>query len=105
MESYLSQLNTSDDIDTDVNTLQFIVFVPGYTHIVHKYPVKSQNGSECRLFLTEGNNLQVEEPPDSKYKFVQIIDRGSLKWPTNNVTDAILTVWSTFRKKKNCRDL
>ena len=75
LESYLTQLNTSDDIDTDVNTLQSIVFIAG--HAVHKYLLKSQNCSKCRLFLTEEKDLQVEEPPDSKYKLVQIIDRGS----------------------------
>ena len=35
LESYLSQLNMSDDIDTDVNTLQSIVFIAGYA--VYKY--------------------------------------------------------------------
>ena len=61
-------LNTSDDIDTDVNTLQFIVFIVVCS--VHKYLLKSQNCSDCRLFLTEEKDLQVEEPPDSKYKLV-----------------------------------
>ena len=103
LESYLSQLNTSDDIDTDVTTLQFNVFIAGYA--VHKYLLKSQNCSECSLFLTEEKDLQVEEPPDSKYKLVRIIDCGSLKWPSNNVIDAILTVWSTFRKIENSSEL
>ena len=103
LESYQSQLNTSDDIDTDVNTLQFIVFIAGYA--VHKYLLKSKNCSECRLFLTEKKDLQVEEPPDSKYKLVQIIDCGSLKWPSNNVIDAILNVWPTFRKIENSSEL
>ena len=34
-----------------------------------------------------------------------IIDRGSLKWPSNEVIDAILTVWSTFRKIENSSEL
>ena len=62
LESYPSQLNTSDDIDTDVNTLQSIVFIAGYA--VHKYLLKSRNCSECRHFLTEEKDLQVKEPPD-----------------------------------------
>ena len=103
LQSYLSQLNTSDDIDTDVNTIHYIVFIAGYT--VHKYLLKSQNCSECRIFLTEEKDLQVEEHPDSKYKLVQIIDRGSLRWPSNNVIDSILTVWSTVRKIENSSEL
>ena len=103
LEHYLSQLQDTEDIDIDVNTLQFIVFIAGYA--VHKYLLKSQNCSECRLALTEEKDLQIEEPPDSKYKLVQIIDRGSLKWPSNEVIDAILILWSTFRKIENSHKL
>ena len=79
MEHYLSQLQDTEDIDADVNTLKPIVFIAGYA--VHKYLLKSQNCSEWRLALTKEKDLQVEEPPDSKYKLVQIIDRGSRKRP------------------------
>ena len=65
--------------------------IHGYA--VHKYLLKSQNCSECRLALTQEKDLQVEGPPDSKYKLVQIIDRGSLKWPSNEVIDAILMLF------------
>ena len=90
MEHYISQIQDTEDIDTDVNTLQSIVFIAG--HAVHKYLLKSQNCSECRPALTVDKDLQIEEPPDSKYKLVQIIDRGSLKWPSNEVIDSMVNV-------------
>ena len=55
--------------------------------------------------VTEEKDLQVEEPPDSKYKLVQIIEEGSPKWPSNNVIDATLTIWLTFRKMVNSSEL
>ena len=103
LEHYLSQIQDTEDIDIDVNTLQSTVFIAGYA--VHTYLLKSQNCSECRLALTEEKDLQIEEAPDSKYKLVQIIDRGPLKWPSNEVIDAILILWSTFRKIENSHKL
>ena len=69
LEHYISQIQDTEDIDTDVNTLQSIVFIAGY--VVHKFLLESQSCSECRLALTEDKDLQIEEPPDSKYKLVK----------------------------------
>ena len=96
LEYYLSQIQKIDGIEIDVSSLQSIVFIAGYA--VHKYLIKSKNCSECSFFLTEEKDLHIEEPPDSKYKLVEIIDRGSLKWPSETVIESILILWTTFKK-------
>ena len=40
--------------------------------------------------------MEIEEPLESEYRLVQIIDRGSLKWPSSDVIDAIITLWKLF---------
>ena len=40
--------------------------------------------------------MEIEEPSESKYRLIQIIDRGSLKWPSNDVIEAIITLWKVF---------
>ena len=48
------------------------------------------------LLLTKDKEIEIEIPPDSKYKLIQIIDRGSLNWPSNFVIEAIVTLWKIF---------
>ncbi|KAI6647777.1 hypothetical protein LOD99_8492 [Oopsacas minuta] len=40
--------------------------------------------------------MEIEEPSGSEYRLIQIIDRGSLKWPSSDVIDAIITLWKVF---------
>ena len=96
LEHYLSEIQNIDDIEIDISSLQSIVFIAGYA--VHKYLIKWKNCTECRFFLTEDKDLHIEEPLDSKYKLVEIIDRGSLEWPSDTVIESILILWTTFKK-------
>ena len=49
--------------------------------------------------------MDIEEPPDSKYKLIQVVDRGSLKWPSNCILEAIVTLWKVFSTIVNDADL
>ncbi|KAI6658772.1 hypothetical protein LOD99_15097 [Oopsacas minuta] len=66
----------------------------GYS--VHAYYKHSTKCQSCLLFLTENKEMEIEEPSDSEYRLIQIIDRGSLKWPSSDVIDAIITLWKVF---------
>ena len=48
------------------------------------------------LILTENKEMEIEEPFESEYRLIQIIDRGSLKWPSSDVIYAIITLWKLF---------
>ena len=45
--------------------------------------------------------MEIEEPSDSKYRLIQIIDRGALKWPSSCVIDAIIALWKLFSAIEN----
>ena len=42
--------------------------------------------------LTQDKELEVVDFQDT-YKLIQLIDRGSLKWPSHIVIDVIIVVW------------
>ena len=66
--------------------LQSLSFVAGYA--VHAY-MKSTKCGTCLEFLTEDKDITVDE---SKYQLILIMDRGSLKWPSNIVVKSIVMV-------------
>ena len=37
-----------------------------------------------------------EQLPGSKYTYLEIVDRGSLKWPSDSIVDAVVVLWSIF---------
>ena len=43
----------------------------------------------------KSTNILEAGTSESKYRLIQIIDRGSLKWPSNDVI-AIITLWKLF---------
>ena len=45
--------------------------------------------------------MEIAEPSDFKYRLIQIIDRGSLKWPSSCVIDAIITLWKLYSAIEN----
>ena len=62
-------------------------------HAYYKHSTKCQS---CLSFLTGNKEMEIEEPLESEYRLIQIIDRGSLKWPSSDVIDAIITLWKLF---------
>ena len=78
--------------------LQSLSFIAGYA--VHVYYKHSRKCSTCHSLLTEDKEIEIEIPFDSKYKLIQIINRGSLKWPRNYVTEVIVTLWKVFHQSK-----
>ena len=47
----------------------------------------------CLKFLTVDKDLAIDE---SKFQLIKIMDRGSLKWPSNIVVESIIMVWKCF---------
>ena len=45
--------------------------------------------------LTQDKELEIVDLED-KNKLIQLIDRGSLKWPSHIVIDVIIVVWKIF---------
>ena len=49
---------------------------------VHQYYKKANKCSTCLNFLTSEKDYIIELPKDSEYKYLELKDRGSLKWPS-----------------------
>ena len=74
--------------------LQSIAFVGGY--VVHSFIRNSSSNCEaCLSMLTQDKELEIVDLED-KNKLIQLIDRGSLKWPSHIVIDVIIVVWKIF---------
>ena len=88
-EIYNSAIQDYSGIELSTQLLQSLCFIAGYSvYVYYKHSDKCQS---CLSFLTEDKEMEIEEPSDSKYRLIQIIDRGSLKWPSSCVIDAIIT--------------
>ena len=83
------------DIHLDTATLQSLAFIGGYT--VHQLWKHFTPCNECMLYLTKDKYFHIEDPQHSKYKILEFIDRGNLKWPSDIVLDAVVLVWKIFR--------
>ncbi|KAI6655366.1 hypothetical protein LOD99_2201 [Oopsacas minuta] len=94
LEMHLSAIQGYSGIELNKQILQSLSFIAGYS--VHAYYKHSTKCQSCLLFLTENKEMEIEEPSDSEYRLIQIIDRGSLKWPSSDVIDAIITLWKVF---------
>ncbi|KAI6658203.1 Transposable element P transposase [Oopsacas minuta] len=70
------------------------LLIAGYS--VHAYYKHSTKCQSCLLFPTENKEIEIEGPSDSEYRLIQIIDRGSLKWPSSDIIDVIITLWKVF---------
>ena len=91
---YSSVILKLSDISLDTETLQSLAFIGGYT--VHQL-WKHLTCTNCMMYLREDKHLHFDEPLDSKYKILDFIDRGNLKWPSDIVLDAVVLVWKVFR--------
>ena len=93
LNPFLSKLQDIFTAILDNETIQSLAFIAGYC--VHQF-FKSQKIQDCRLcldFLTADRNLLFDPEESIKYKLIEILDRGSLKWPSDPVLDSIITVW------------
>ena len=92
---YSSVILKLSDISLDTYSLQSLAFIGEYTvQQLWKHLTPCTN---CMMFLTEDKYFHFDEPLDSKYKLLDFIDRGNLKWPSDIVLDAVVLVWKIFR--------
>ena len=66
----------------------------GYT--VHQYYKRSSKCSACLNFLTIDKELLMEQPQESRYAYLKIVDRGSLKLPSDVILESVVILWKIF---------
>ena len=93
LNPFLSKLQDMFTAILDNETIQSLAIIAGYC--VHQFfkSQKFQNSRLCLDFLTDDRDLLFDPEESIKYKLIEILDRGSLKWPPDPVLDSIITVW------------
>ena len=103
LEPFLSKLQDLSNIVLDKQTIQSLAFIAGYC--VHQYLKRSQNCRSCRDFLTVDKELLFDPEETSIYKLIDLMDRGSLKWPSDTAFNSIVLVWRIIMTLKQCLDV
>ena len=86
LDTFLSILEQHTE-EPPISIIQSLAFIVGYA--VHSLFKKSKKKCpDCLIFLTEDKVEFVDY--ESAYTLIDIIDRGSLKWPSRPVIDVIL---------------
>ena len=90
---YSSISSNLSDIHLDTATLQSLAFIVVILFI-NFGSISLLAMSICCIL--EGEYLHIEDPQHSKYKILELIDRGNLRWPSDIVLDAVVLVWKIF---------
>ena len=70
-----------------LSIIQSLAFIGGYA--VHSlFKISKKKCPDCLKFLTEDKVIEFVDY-ESAYTLIEIIDRGSLKWPSRPVIDVI----------------
>ena len=91
LDPFLSRLIDISDlsaIECNLQVLQSLTFIAGYA--VHQYLKRSRPCQICRDVLTIERDLVCEHPL-SKFKLLELTDRGGLKYPSEVVLESIVT--------------
>ena len=76
--------------------VECLAFVAGYA--VFSYLKKSINCILCRKFLCTEKSLQVNDDMGSQSILIELLDRGSLKYPSSHVLECIKVLLTYLAK-------
>ena len=79
------------------------VYIAGYA--VFSYLKKSSGCRTCHGLLTSDKLLEVNNDVGSQYTLIDLIDRGSLKYPSRCVVKCVKIVYETFLQIDKCESL
>ena len=93
-ERLMNLLPDLESIRYDTQTLQALAFIAGFA--VHQYYKQSNKCFICLDFLTTDKDFLIEQSNDSRFAYLEIVDRGSLKWPSDAILRAVIIIWKIF---------
>ena len=103
IELYINTLNEISRPEIDVGQIDCLVYIAGYA--VFSYLKKSNGCPYCQDFLTTDKSLEVNNDVGSQYTLIDLVDRGSLKYPSRCVVDCVVILYEVFIKIDNCNTL
>ena len=90
----MNQLPDLEAIDYDTQTLQALAFMTGFD--VNQFYRRSNKCPICLDYLTTDKEFMIDLPKDSRFAYLEIVDRGSLKWPSDTILRAVVILWKIF---------
>ena len=96
LSHYLETLLIIPDFQISSSQLECLTYVAGYA--VFSYMKKSNKCLDCQNFLTIDKHLELVNDVGSQYILVDLLDRGSLKYPSLAVIECVNTIYETFIK-------
>ena len=90
LEHYLTKLNEISLPEIDVSQTECLVYIAGYA--VFSYLKKSSGCRTCHGLLTSDKLLEVNNDVGSQFTQIDLVDRGSLKYPSRCVVKCVKIV-------------
>ena len=95
LQMFSDVIEDNIEYNPDAATLQSLAFVAGYT--VHSVLKNSKHKCTlCFSSLTLESCVEFDDADPSTYLMIQLTDHGSLKWPSQPVIEATITLWSLY---------
>ena len=93
---YLETLELIPKPQINSSQVERLAYVAGY--VVFSYLKKSNACADCHNFLTSEKQMEVVNDMGSQFILIDLLDRGSLKYPSIAVIDCVNIVYETFMK-------
>ena len=89
--------------ELEVSQIECLVYIAGYA--VFSYFKKSSGCQSCHGLLTSDKLLEVNNDVGFQYTLIDLVDRGSLKYPSRYVVKCVTIVYETFLQIEKCESL
>ena len=63
---------------------------------VHQFYKRSNKCPICLDYLTTDKEFMIDLHKYSRFAYLEIVDRGSLKWPSDTILRAVVILWKIF---------
>ena len=100
-EYVTNELNNIADPVFNTSQIECLNYVAGYA--IFSYLNKSTDCRDCHNFLTSPKDIQVLN--DTGFSMIELLDRGSLKYPSELVYQALIIMYEIFLKIDNHSNL
>ena len=103
IEPYLTKLNEISLPELELSQTECLVYIAG--HAVFSFLKKSNGCHSCQDLLSSDKHLEVNNDVGSQHILIDLVDRGSLKYPSAYVVKCVVIMYETFLMIDTCDSL
>ena len=94
LEYFTNEISNIDSPIFDYSQIECLNYVAGYA--VFSYLKLFPHCTDCQNFLTSPKDIEVDN--DTGFSLIDLLDRGSLKYPSESVFESVLIIYEIFLK-------